>query len=62
MKFKDYLKRTEESTATKRNVTGPYAKMMYPSSVGLTYRMQYSPDSIKWGKSESKKKRRKKKK
>jgi len=61
MKFKDYLKRAEESTATKRNVTGPYAKMMYPSAHGLTYRMQYSPDSIRWGNGSKKKKSKKKK-
>jgi len=46
MKFVDYLKKVSESTATKRNVIGPYAKTMYPPAHGLTYRMQYSPDSI----------------
>jgi len=61
MKFRDYLKRAEESTATKRNVTGPYAKTMYPSAHGLTYRMQYSPNSIGWESGSKKKKRKKKK-
>ena len=62
MKFADYLKKVSESTATKRNVTGPYAKMMYPTAYGFSYRAQYSPWSIpgisgkkKWTKKKEKK-------
>lgn len=57
MKFIDYMKKVSESSATKRNVTGPYAKMMYPPSHGTTYRLQYSPDSlgINYGKKRKKK-------
>lgn len=58
MKFIDYIKKVSESTATKRNVTGPYAKMMYPTAHGFTYRLQYSQNSIPRQKNGKKRKKK----
>ncbi len=57
MKFIDYIKKVSESSATKRNVTGPYAQMMYPQAHGYTYRIQYSQGGT--GKKYAKKRKKK---